>query len=72
MTIHRAEIGVRGGPIGHCPECGSERLLAIANDWETNFLCEECDTCWDVSFGRVSRVDPLSCPRGLHVASLEP
>jgi hypothetical protein len=49
------------GPLEACPTCGSENLVAVAAEDETNFLCE-CGRCWHVEFARVSRVDPLGCP----------
>ncbi len=50
------------GPLEACPACGSDELVAVAADDETNFLCEHCGRCWHVEFARVSRVDPVSCP----------
>jgi hypothetical protein len=49
------------GPLQACPGCGSENLVAVAAEDETNFLCE-CGRCWHVEFSHVSRVDPLGCP----------
>jgi hypothetical protein len=54
--------GPDDGPLGHCPKCGSERFAAVTNSLDVNFRCDTCWSCWSVSFGRVSRVDPLSCP----------
>jgi hypothetical protein len=67
--------GPDDGPLGHCPKCGSERFAAVTNGLDVNYRCNACWSCWSVSFGRVSRVDPLSCPgcadagqcRGAHV-----
>jgi hypothetical protein len=50
------------GPLDGCPACGSERLVAVAAQDETNFLCEECRRCWHVELAHVSRVDPVTCP----------
>ena len=44
-----------------CQTCGSNRIRIVSDGDETNFLCEGCGRCWHVDFGRVSRVDPLSC-----------
>jgi hypothetical protein len=44
-----------------CPTCGSNRIRIVSDGDYTNFLCEGCGRCWHVDFGRVSRVDPLSC-----------
>jgi hypothetical protein len=62
MSVNAAERGSRGGPIGHCPECASDELYAVSNGFETNFRCSACGRCWHVSLGRVSPVDPVSCP----------
>ena len=50
------------GPLDACPACGSENLIAVAAEDETNFLCESCGRCWHVEFVRVTRVDPETCP----------
>lgn len=50
------------GPLGRCPGCGSGQFAAVTNGIDTNYRCETCWRCWDVSFGRANRVDPLSCP----------
>jgi transposase-like protein len=53
-------------PVGHCPSCRSEQLRTVTNGIETNFLCDACGSCWNVSFARVSRVDPVTCPGCAH------
>lgn len=49
-------------PLGTCPGCGSEQLVTVTDGEYTNFLCERCARCWHIDLGRVSRVDPTSCP----------
>jgi hypothetical protein len=44
-----------------CQACGSNRIRIVSDGDDTNFHCEGCGRCWHVDFGRVSRVDPLSC-----------
>jgi hypothetical protein len=45
-----------------CPECNSNRFQIVTDGTSyTNFQCASCGRCWHVDFGRVSRVDPLSC-----------
>jgi hypothetical protein len=44
-----------------CQACGSRRIRIVSDGDYTNFHCEGCGRCWHVDFGRVSRVDPLSC-----------
>lgn len=48
--------------MGHCPACGSTWFAAVSNGFDINYRCQTCWACWNVSFGRASRVDPLSCP----------
>jgi hypothetical protein len=52
---------VLGPPLERCPACGADRLVAVLDVDETNFLCQACGRCWHVEFGCVSRVDPLTC-----------
>lgn len=68
MATDDSNRGAQGAPIGRCPACGSERMLAVSNGFETNFLCAGCRRCWSVSLGRASLVDPLSCPGCGHQA----
>ena len=50
------------GPLETCPACGSDELVAVAAEDETNVLCKHCGRCWHVELARVSRVDPVTCP----------
>ena len=66
MSHHRkdaAEPTPISRPLVHCPECGSTRLEPVVESLaeEVHFLCLDCARCWDVSFGTVRRVAPLSC-----------
>jgi hypothetical protein len=56
--------GFEGGPFEECARCGSSRFAAVTNGVDTNYRCETCWTCWSVSFGRATAVDPVACPCG--------
>jgi len=45
-----------------CPECGSDKLVPVAAGAKTNFFCEDCVLCWHLERGRVTVVDPQTCP----------
>ena len=50
------------GRIGPCPTCGNGRLSPAFDGEETNFLCQECGSCWHLALGWVDRVNPQTCP----------
>ena len=58
----RPEPAGAPGPLGECPACGWPDIEVVSDGEYTNFLCRSCFRCWHVELGRVSRVDPLSCP----------
>jgi hypothetical protein len=55
------------GALTRCPVCAGA-LAAVSDGDTTNFLCRRCGRCWHVELGRVSRVDPASCPGCPHEA----
>ena len=50
-------------PLVVCPRCGSDRLEPVVEALvaEVHFLCRSCGRCWDVAFGSVHRIPPLTC-----------
>lgn len=46
-----------------CPDCRSDRLLAVFDGEKVKFLCDECMSCWHVELGYFfDRVDAAECP----------
>jgi len=45
-----------------CPKCGSKKLIPVHVGARTNFFCEDCVFCWHLESGRVTVVDPQTCP----------
>jgi transposase-like protein len=50
-------------PLPNCPTCGSTTLDPVVETLveEVHFLCRECNRCWHVGLGAVSRVSPAAC-----------
>ena len=45
-----------------CPRCANDVLEAVSDGTQTNFLCHDCWTCWDVELGYMAPVPVLTCP----------
>jgi hypothetical protein len=61
--VHTGQPHWLASPLQACPTCGSQRLVAVRDGNETNFVCEDCTRCWHVELGYVHRVDPHTCSR---------
>jgi hypothetical protein len=44
-----------------CRVCGSDEMEAMSDGEGTNFLCNDCWTCWNLEMGLVRRVTPGTC-----------
>ena len=49
------------GPFDTCPECLGP-LTPVPSFDEVNFYCPDCNACWHVSMGYLTRLDPATCP----------
>jgi len=49
------------GPFDTCPQCLGP-LTPVAHFDEVNFYCPDCNACWHVSMGYLTRLDPATCP----------
>jgi nitroimidazol reductase NimA-like FMN-containing flavoprotein (pyridoxamine 5'-phosphate oxidase superfamily) len=51
-----------GPAVAACRVCGSDRMLPVSDGESTNFVCENCASCWHVEQGWMYRVNPATCP----------
>ena len=49
-----------------CPSCGNEILEAVSDGEDTNFLCQQCWTCWHWDLGYLTRITVSTCPGCAH------
>jgi hypothetical protein len=49
---------VSGATLRCCPDCGSPRLDVSGFWYGADFVCRDCNSCWQIQHGFLFKIDP--------------